>query len=652
MTAPVAGIPLTPPFPAPTEPGSLQRRRSVSRDPNAPLRPNGKSAVTSRTTFAQWNREHPARKRWIEDEARMRASFLGDRRHLSPFLVPHRFEGKTDPKELRRALLGYGVGLNKAYMTEIFGHVRGAPARFFFGPLEKDTTPVEPSTSSEDADTPTTDEPADGMALEIWRDATANGTSLRNFFDGKVLEWITTSPGGVIVCDTNKPADSPAISKADERVAGYRPTLRFVPFSAMLDCGYSDAGFRWMKLAEEHDEREPDDDTGRATPTRTVLYELLQDGTTQMARFDEHGKRIGPAVNMGSVVDALGRPRLPIIPARFREHPDLPQFIGAGLLMGLDDIVIDLFNTFSEMREAFRDASFSVLVHSGDGGTDVYEQFKDGSRLIRLGSSEKAKLERLAVDHGEVDAGMKLIEQGVKNWVLSAKRQAEQTHGAQRTAGIALVAEFQLDLKPLLVEVAEVLDEIEQETLFVVAQLAGASADAAKGITVERETSFRLEDEATRITRIVGEFILSLPLPPEVAVQLTLQWVAATGLIDMDAEPPKEATVDGAPAPAAPAPAAQTAPEDGTPASLQAPAPRTTAPTPAPGKPVLPTPKTMRDLIEQQARALAEAKQANATNAARMAPGAASALASTTSGGNPKDQYGLDLGGFPALTGS
>jgi len=603
--------------------------------PGAARRPNGKVAVTSKRTYANVKREHPGRSRWVEDEARMRATYHGDRRHLSPFLVAHRFEGKLEGKDLRRARLGYGVGLNKAYMTEIFGHVRSAPAGYNYGPLAKDgvATPAKPNLANDnDVDELTTTAPEGGHALELWQDVTSNGVSMRNFFEGEVLEWITTSVGGVIVCDTNKPEGSVAISRADEKALGYRGFMRFVPFSAILDFGMGDAGFRWIKLAEQFDEREPDDEMGKPTPTRVVLYELLGDDTTQMARFTAEGKRIGDAVNLGAIYDRQGRPRLPITLARVRKHPDLTAFLGAGLLMGLDDIVIDLYNTFSEMREAFRDAAFSLFVHRGSNDTDVYEQFKDGSRLIRLGADEKAELLRVAVDSGEIDAGMKLIEMGVRNWVLSAKRQAEQSSGtAEKSSGIALVAEFQLDLKPLLVEVTETLDELQRDALFVVAQLLGADWKSAADIRVERETSFRLEDEASRITRIVGEFAMTLPIPPEAQVQLTMKWIEATGLIDMDAPADPDASVDGN---------STTPVEDGTPASMQ--------------KPAITRSMTMRELLEAQIRELANAKQKAATDAAAAGGKGpfASAQGELTKTGSPRNETNSDLGEFPNVGGS
>jgi hypothetical protein len=242
-------------------------------------------------------------------------------------------------------------------------------------------------------------------------------------------------------------------------------------------------------------------------------------------------------VDLGKLVDPSGTPTLPLVPVKYGEHPDLPA-CGTGLLFGLDDIVIDLYNVTSETREGFRDACFGMLVHRGPDATTVRDTINDGSRLVTVGDSESASLERLAGDASEVQAGMQLIELGVKNWALSAKRQAAeamQGASAEARSGVSLQAEFSLDLTPLLTTVAETLDGIETNVLFIAAQLAGSTVPAADSIKVVRNTDFQLEDEASRIARIVTEFAQSsLKLPPEAATQLTLQWLSE--VIDLDAE--------------------------------------------------------------------------------------------------------------------
>lgn len=511
-------------------------------------------------------RTHPYRSRWLEDEARMRASYLATRRHLAPFLVPHRFEGKEvkDVTQLRRAKYGYGIQLNRAYLQEIFGHLRDATVTYTWGPLATGGTSAEPTSAA----------PTDGVAKALWDDFTRDGVSLRNFIDGTVLEWLCSSVGGFIVLDI---PSTKTISKADEQVVGKRPYGKFVPWSAVEDFGIGPTGFRWMRLRESVDTREPDG-TG-SMGDQFVVYRLTGDGVT-VQREDKDGNVVGEPIELGTLVDVQGNSTLPIVPVKIGDHPDVPA-LGTGLLFGLDDIVIDLFNVVSEVREGYRDAAFGLLVHTGPDPDSVAQKLADGSRLISLGDSKDAKLERLAAESSEVETGLRLIELGVKNWALSAKRQAAeamQQQAAEARSGVSLQAEFALDLKPLLVTIAETLDLIEVNVLFLAAQLAGSKVERADTITVTRNTEFRLEDEASRIARIVTEFVDSaLPFPAEARTRLAVRWLEATDLLDLAAKAGAgEGTTDG---------------EAG---------------------------QTVRDVVERQARDLAEAAQTRVVNLDRM----------------------------------
>jgi hypothetical protein len=135
--------------------------------PTAATSPNAKAV----------QRKHPYWPRWEEDERRQRASYLATRRHLTPFLVPHRFEGNLAPKDLRRAGYGYGIGLNQGYLHEVFGHIRSASTEYEYKPL------------------------ADPEWEALQRDITGAGVSWTNFFEGTVLEWMLSSVGGVVIVD-------------------------------------------------------------------------------------------------------------------------------------------------------------------------------------------------------------------------------------------------------------------------------------------------------------------------------------------------------------------------------------------------------------------------------------------------------------------
>jgi hypothetical protein len=481
------------------------------------------------------NRAHPKRARWIKDEQRMRASYIASRRELAPFLVPHRFEGNKGPTELTRAQYGYGIGLNKAYLSEIIGHIRSTKVTYQWGPL------VEGGDEPEQDGTP-----KGGLARTLFTDATRKGVKLRDFFEGDagVLEWMLSSPGGFVVVDA-PPADSRIMNAADEKALGRRPYFRFVPWSAVEDAKLGPAGFEWVKFCEEVDTRTAGGDDTEKLTTHRLLYELTN-GVTTVSRFNEEGDLVNPdgtpagaaPTSLGEVRSVTGEAILPLIVVGYGEHPEVPM-VGKGLLYGLDDIVIDLFNVVSEMREGYRDATFGLHVHKGPDADQVRAQLAAGSRLIALGDSQDASLDRVAAESGEVTAGLSQIELGVKNWALSAKRQAAeamQSSGAEATSGVSLQAEFALDLKPLLVSIANTLDSILTNALYVAAQIAGHTSLKADEIGVNRNTDFNVEDEASRIARIAKDYVLALPLSAEMKVQLALAWVRSANIIDLEAE--------------------------------------------------------------------------------------------------------------------
>lgn len=476
-------------------------------------------------------RAHPDRRRWLEDESRLRASYLATRRALSPFLVPHRFEGNTAPDKLRRAGYGYGVQLNRSYLTEVIGHVRSTEATYEWGPLAE---------GENDA----TGAPAGGVARDIWTDATRNGVCLKEFIEGEVLEWLLSSVGGFILVDTS--SEPGLITKADEKEAGVRPYFRFIPWGAVVDMGLSRTGFRFIKIEEEVDLRKPDGSGHIAR--HHIVYELVGD-RTRVTRLDKEGNIVdangapSAPVDMGVLTDMNETPTLPLVPVKLGIHPEL-EFLGTGLLFGLEDIIIDLFNVTSEMREAYRDAAFGLMVHKGPDASKVRDALAGGSRFVTLGDTDAAALTREAGDSAEVATGITLIELGVRNWALSAKRQAAEAMnpagGIAKESGVQVMAEFSLDLKPLLVRVVEALDAIETNALFIAAQLAGVSLEAADTVSVTRSTEFQLEDEASRIARLCRDFVLALPIAPEAKTQMAMAWYQASNIVDLSADAPDQ----------------------------------------------------------------------------------------------------------------
>lgn len=470
-------------------------------------------------------RKHPFYDTWADDEERMRATYHARRRDLAPYLVPHRFESGAEgaagrPQTLDRAELGYGISLNSSYLAEVFGQIRGAEASYHWGPLGGDT--------DDESGLP----PIGSTARSLWEDATRENTSWRNFFHRDVLEWMLSSPGSLIVADV-----PPGRRAAQSDDATRRPYVRNVPLSDVWDMGRSPTGIRWVKLVERLDRREPDSDDNEIS--ENVIIYRLEGGRTLVQRWTMDGDRIGPEIDMGAITDRQGDPALPVVLNAFGRHPDV-RWVGEGLLTGLDDIVIDLFNVVSEMRAGYRDLVVALLTYAGNDAEGVFKAIKAGSRMIDLGDDDNARLERLAADSVEVDAGIAQLEQGIRAWARSAKRKAsdfEET--SQVRSGMSLEAEFQIDLVPLLREVAEQLDNVESSVMHRLAQLDDESvgADALQEIGVRRAREFDPEEEASRISRIVDEFRDGWSIvPAEAKAEVVQRWLESARIADLDQE--------------------------------------------------------------------------------------------------------------------
>jgi hypothetical protein len=359
----------------------------------------------------------------------------------------------------------------------------------------------------------------------------------------------------VVVADV-VPGD--AATQAEAAAQGLRPYLRMEPCTAVEDLGEGPTGLRWVKLAETMDTRQPLGGEGDIEE-RHVLYRLDERGHTLVTRYDAEGRQVpvpgtqGQAegadyeVDMGRLVDAQGQAQLPVLVARYGQHPQV-GWLGTGLLMGLDDIVLDLYNQLTEVREGYRDAAFGMMVHVGPDPENILAQMTKGTRLVHLGDDPNSSMERVAAEAGEVQAGINLLDMGIRSWALSAKRKADEaTERAGARSGISLQAEFQLDLRPLLVRVSEMLDGVESNAMQLLGQLGDATAQVAAlaDVGVERDTEYQLEDEAARISRIVGEWLqaVGLPLVPSQYVPIAMRWSENNDAMDMDE---MVATADGA----------------------------------------------------------------------------------------------------------
>ena len=478
-------------------------------------------------------RSHPEHLQISEDEARERASFIASRKALVPYLIPHRFEGDKKPQDLIRSKYGYGLGLNKSYLGDIFGHLRGAPTLYQWGAMEETGTDVSGAETP-----PKPGAPAGGLALTLWEDATRNNTTWRNFFLRKVLEWMLSSPGGFVLVDFPVTESGKQTTDAEAKKKAIRPYCQFVPWSMVEDWGRWELGFQYIKIVTDMEVRDPKEEPTAGDKRVRVLYQLdTETGKTTVSKHTPDGERIGEDAVIGPFVDKQGQFTLPFIDVAYGEREGL-DYVGEGLIHDLADIILDLFNIWSETREGFRDAAFSIYAYRGERGPKIQELMESGSRYFDLGDNENAELTKVAGNVEEVDKGLAMMEKGVEAWETAARSNAATAQARARAmSGIALQAEFQLDLAPLLTEIAGILDSIETDTMFLCGQLGEFTADQIENVGVFRATDFRPEEEAARITRMAKDFAQTgIPLPPEAQVQLFMQWAESVDTFDLDGE--------------------------------------------------------------------------------------------------------------------
>lgn len=471
----------------------------------------------------------------LDQETRQRSAYLATREALVPFLVPHRFEGPAEksPDTLRRSNYGFGVGLNKAYLGDIMGHLRGVATNWTWGPMMGEEGDL--STTSSKA-------PTGGLAKEVWDDCTRKGMTWRNFMLRRVLEWLLSSPGGFILVDSpERPVDKEGkavkldLEQAKEQAL--RPYLTWLPWGTVQDYGMGPTGLTYLKLKEAPQKPIPGQDAPTTQQDVYLLYILGPDGSTKVTRLNQEGDTIGTPVIIPKLLDPQGQPTLPFVPVSYGDSP-LGEEFGTGLTGDLADIIIDMFNVYSEAREGFRDAAFGIMIYRGDSGDRVQTFLDGGSRFVDLGDHDYANLERVAGGTEEVDRGLALLDFALKAWTQAAAQKARAAQErAQAMSGIALQAEFQLDLAPLLREVAESLDQIETATMQLVGQMGGHSQSQLEQVKVLRDKEFRPEEEASRITRMAGEYRDSgLPSSQEVRARMALAWVKALDQMDLAQE--------------------------------------------------------------------------------------------------------------------
>lgn len=461
-------------------------------------------------------RKHPQYEVYADDEERQRATFLATIRAMVPFLIPHTHEG-ADPG--RRALFGHAPGLNRRLIQQIIGHVRAQETRRSWPPLS--VAQDQQITGAPQDDT---------IAALLYSDATADGLSWESFFRGKVFEWLMTSPGGFVLID--RPAGE-AESMAEAFEKGLRPSLRFIPFSEVCAFEFGRHGFTRVKLVENEFNADPlfpgTAATGDVESSSTVVVYSLdaEDGHTVFQRYDMEDNQLD-SIDLPRFENPQGQPILPLVPVKWGEHAVVAG-VGEGLLSGLADLVIDRYNIVNEMRAGSRDMTFAVDFYRGTDYGAVIAQREAGSRIINIGTDPNAELGRIGADPSEVLVTAKQLEVNLEEWLKTVSEKSDALSDSPQTrSGVAIQAEFQLAMKPILTTAAKELDSIEEQVMYVIAQWQGETPSAAFAVAVETDTEFAMESEAEHVAGVLEAAQRGdLRLPPEMLVAAVLKFAEA-----------------------------------------------------------------------------------------------------------------------------
>jgi hypothetical protein len=470
----------------------------------------------AKTPDSKAARKHPQYEVYADDEKRQRATFIATLRSMVSFLIPHTYEG-DDPG--RRALFGWAPGLNRRFIQQLMGHVRAQEVRRSWPPL------------SAPKDRQITGAPTEGsIAALLFSDATADGVSWDNFFRGRVMEWLLSSPGGFVLVD--QPAGK-AETMAEAFEKGLRPSVRFVPFSEVWAFEFGRHGFTRVKLVESEFDADPlfpgTTSTGNVVSSSTVVVYSLdpEDGHTVFARYDIEDNLLDRA-DLPRFENPQGQPILPLVPVKWGEHAAVAG-VGEGLLSGLADLVIDRYNIVNEMRAGSRDMTFAVDFYRGTDYAAVVTQREAGSRMVNIGTDPNAQLGRIGADPSEVTVTIQQLQVNLEEWVKTVSEKSDALSDSPQTrSGVAIQAEFQLAMKPILTLAARELDAIEEQVMYIVAQFQGESPAAAFAVSVETNVDFRMENEADHVAGVLEAAQRGdLRLPPELLVAAVMTFAEA-----------------------------------------------------------------------------------------------------------------------------
>lgn len=472
-------------------------------------------------------RLHPAHAKVCTIHELRWALYSGRREELFPkYLEAHRLEARDETGaagvSIYRERLGYAPRLAQGLIADIIGHLGSTKKTFEWGPLDdggggKDELPT-------------------GRAKRLYDDVTRDGQDWESFFGCDVLEQILATKGGVLIIDAPpRDARAPALTVEDAQRLSIRPYIKLVDWKDVPDWRWGVRGFEWVKVYETNDTRSlRDTDSTKYTTRRYVTYEFAPDGKACIvSRFDNDGRPEGTPVTLAPIVDTEGAPTLPVIPAIFgRDRKVRP--LGRGLLDGLDDIEVDLANQINELRDEVRTIVFGLLAYAGSQGENVEQNLKSNSRFVDLGP--EGVLNYVAATGDVITQLLAVIDRTYAAWRAAVRQKpAELMDSTATRSGDSFTSEFAVTWKPLLSGIAQQLDDLESNALYIIGQFWGLPSEQAATLSVKRDKGFRLEDEGSFLARSLKDITQATDAAPaKPLARLVVAMMQAFGSVTED----------------------------------------------------------------------------------------------------------------------
>ena len=368
----------------------------------------------------------------------------------------------------------------------------------------------------------------DSRVAALMRDADGAGTDWKAQSKQIAADIMVYQKVGVLI-DSSKPAGTGDATEADAAAAGWRPYRHVLPPTAIVDWITDPRGRLLEALVRE------------TADTRTTLSSA--DGEAEDVRYlwltldgwarIREGKDGNTIVDEGeyTYVDRSGQRVLPLVIGKLpvRRYP-------AYTLARINNAI---FNLDSGLAWQFRKAQFQRMVFTGTG--EDFAAYQDQAKtagvtalLENYGPENSGKGHRyIGPDMTAADKALQLRDRLLRAF-WDAAQFAFSDQATQRTA-TEINADFAASIGSIESTLAGALDEVDNASLYLIAQAWGLDPAASADISVRRPDDLTPEDTystAERIKAVVFGESVDLPVPAAVKANATTRIARALGLLD------------------------------------------------------------------------------------------------------------------------